>query len=178
MKSSVSDGQRSIELAGVDVDGTPVSFVKVIEVLLDGKVARRIEEYNEKFNLKTDVSLKRLDLRLHFLGHYNEVPLDLSYEFKDTESPTNVLFKMKYNPLIGQWKVSQGEKDTPPSSPKSSTLQCEIPPEKLAALPSKELKEILQAHGVDTSSFFEKQELIDAINANREQGKQVHLSSE
>jgi len=101
------------KLHGVDVDNTPVSFVKQADITCEKEVYSLT---NEPF-LLTETSIKRKTsndmnflIKLEFMGHYAEPELQLEYRF-DTKVPQRKKLLLCYNPFQRQWKVSEEAED-------------------------------------------------------------------
>jgi len=107
--------KMKVKLFGVDVDGTPVTFIKAVE-LPKKKKSETIEPNLDIFAFKTSKKKKSIDVVLHFYGHYNEPSLNITLSTKPNSSSTYTLL---YNPLTGVWKVVSPESQTESAESKS-----------------------------------------------------------
>jgi len=109
-----------IRVAGIDSDGTPASYIKRLEYSLGGKLQKLKEE---PFQIEVAPNTSKLDLKIHFMGHYLEPPLDIHHQIGLTDSKSN--FVLEYSPLIGQWTVTEdkGNTDNISSSMKDMVIE-------------------------------------------------------
>lgn len=101
---TVGDGRHQLTLCGVDVDGTPVSFLQSVSLEYSRRPAR-----TEPFvlNFRRDLELGApLKLELEFMGHYGEPNLELAYTYGGGELEKN-MYLLEYNPYTGEWKTTQ-----------------------------------------------------------------------
>ncbi len=125
--------REAIRLAirGVDVDGIPSSFLHHVDWMnrawmeREGSVRKAaasldVEPFSIQLertrNVRKDVdddtfgSLD-IDLRLVFMGHYNEPSLTLTHTVGGVRSQSSsVLYLLDYNPLTGEWRVKKKKK--------------------------------------------------------------------
>ncbi|KAL8669268.1 MAG: hypothetical protein Q9168_006130 [Polycauliona sp. 1 TL-2023] len=105
--------RKQLTVLGVDVDGTPVTFLKSVRLDYNRRTAR-----SEPFVIDFRGALSAgtvLKLELEFMGHYNEPNLEICHEYME-EGET--LYLLEYNPYTGDWnttkednvEVSGGEK--------------------------------------------------------------------
>ncbi|KAL9631612.1 MAG: hypothetical protein Q9204_004159, partial [Flavoplaca sp. TL-2023a] len=101
---SSGDERRRLTVSGVDIDGTPITFLKSIKLVYNRRIAR-----SEPFvidirgNLDTGTALK---LELEFMGHYGEPNLEVTYKYtggKDAE----ILYLLEYHPYNREWHTAE-----------------------------------------------------------------------
>jgi mono-ADP-ribosyltransferase sirtuin 6 len=100
-------GQRlRVRVEGVDVDGTPVSFLRSVRLANNRRVVKA-EPF--VFDLKGDFGDGGLALmlELEFMGHYGEPNLELVHLGQREELGNPVLYLLHYNPYNGEWKTSR-----------------------------------------------------------------------
>lgn len=99
-----AEERHQLKLYGIDVDGTPVSFLQSAKLEHSRRVAR-----SEPFVISIRDSLEygsQLKLELEFMGHYGEPNLVIVHEFKG-EADRKSLYLLEYNPRSGEWKTSK-----------------------------------------------------------------------
>ncbi|KAI2609377.1 DHS-like NAD/FAD-binding domain-containing protein [Hypoxylon fragiforme] len=99
---TTGDDRRQLRVCGVDVDGTPVSFLRSVKLEYNRRVAR-----SEPFviNFRGDVEPgTELVLQLEFMGNYCEPDLKISHEYSGDDTKT--LYFLEYNPQTREWKTS------------------------------------------------------------------------
>ncbi|KAI1136901.1 DHS-like NAD/FAD-binding domain-containing protein [Hypoxylon sp. FL0543] len=101
---STGGERQQLRVSGVDVDGTPVSFLRSVKLEYNRRVARS-EPFVINFRGAIDPGTD-LKLELEFMGHYGEPNLDITYEYKG-EDDAQALYLLEYNPLSGEWKVNK-----------------------------------------------------------------------
>lgn len=88
-------GSRKLLVRGIDVDGTPATILKRVTIG---------EEYvieKEPFELPLrKLSTGDVNIRLEFMGHYNEPPLTIQHRI-----PERHVYVLKYDPEISEWKI-------------------------------------------------------------------------
>ncbi|KAK4155840.1 DHS-like NAD/FAD-binding domain-containing protein [Chaetomidium leptoderma] len=100
-------GQRcKVVVSGVDVDGTPVSFLRSVKMVNNRRVVKA-EPF--AFDLRGDVAEEGLELQLEleFMGHYGEPNLELVHGVQDNELGVAVVYLLEYNPYNGEWKTTR-----------------------------------------------------------------------
>ncbi|KAL8866493.1 MAG: hypothetical protein Q9174_006274 [Haloplaca sp. 1 TL-2023] len=104
------DERHRVTVSGLDVDGTPATFLKSIKLSNNRRVARSepfVIDYRGACGPGTI-----LELELEFMGHYNEPDLRLSHVCSE-ESEKGSLYLLEYDPLTGQWQTTrQDDADT------------------------------------------------------------------
>jgi len=92
-------------MQGVDVDDTPVSYIKEIKVTTKGndRTMLRKEPFLYKFTPKKDE--EELDIKLEFMGHYQEPELHVAY--KTTKSSSSKMYLLSYDPFNQEWKTDE-----------------------------------------------------------------------
>ena len=99
------EGNRhQLTVCGVDVDGTPVTFLRSVKLEYNRRVARS-EPFIINFRGDLDSGMQ-LKLELEFMGHYGEPNLEIIHEYLH-EPSTQTLHLLEYNPQTGEWKVSK-----------------------------------------------------------------------
>ena len=99
-----AEDRHQLRVYGVDIDGTPVSFLRSVKLEHSRRVARA-----EPFIISIRDSLEygqQLKLELEFMGHYNEPNLIVAHEFM-SEIKQQSLYLLEYNPQNGEWKTSK-----------------------------------------------------------------------
>ncbi|KAF4455691.1 NAD-dependent deacetylase sirtuin-6 [Fusarium albosuccineum] len=101
VKTDVDKNERQvIALNGIDVDGTPVSYLRSVKLEYNRRVARS-EPFT--FNFRDALSLgMELKFELEFMGHYNEPNLVIDYQVQSYGAPEAV-FDLHYDPSTGEW---------------------------------------------------------------------------
>ena len=105
LKLEITGDERwRLTVCGVDVDGTPVTFLKSIKLAYNRRIARS-EPFVIDFrgNLDTGTALK---IELEFMGHYGEPNLEITYEYtggKDAE----ILYLLEYHPYNREWHTAE-----------------------------------------------------------------------
>lgn len=98
------DERHQLTVYGVDVDGTPVTFLNSVKLEHSRRVARS-EPFVIGFrgNLDSGIQLK---LELEFMGHYGEPNLEITHEYNGKRD-AQTLYLLEYNPHAGEWKTSK-----------------------------------------------------------------------
>jgi mono-ADP-ribosyltransferase sirtuin 6 len=93
-----------VVVAGVDVDGTPVSFLRSVKMVNNRRVLKA-EPF--VFDLRGDVGEGGLEvkLELEFMGHYGEPNLELVHDVEEDGIGSAVVYLLEYNPSNGEWKT-------------------------------------------------------------------------
>jgi mono-ADP-ribosyltransferase sirtuin 6 len=95
------DGRYQLTVCGVDVDGTPVTFLRSVKLEYNRRVVRSEPfVFNFRGDLDPGIQLK---LELEFMGHYGEPNLEILLD----ESDTQTLYFLDYNLHTGEWKARQ-----------------------------------------------------------------------
>lgn len=104
---------HEIFIEGRDPDQTeiPFSLFKSIQVQTGEGNAKELTKEPFAFRISTK-NTDSILIRLHFFGHYNEVPFDLNYS-NVTEILEMEEFYLFYNPLKGQWRKTKQADDLP-----------------------------------------------------------------
>lgn len=96
-------GRQQVQVAGVDVDGTPVSFLK--EVRLEGaRRALRTEPFVASVREEVAVGAV-MRLELEFMGHYGEPGLVV--EHVHTEADGEGVYLLEYDVWTRTWEVKR-----------------------------------------------------------------------
>lgn len=96
--------RHQLKVYGIDVDGTPVTFLKSAKLEGSRRVAKS-EPYIILIRDKLD-SGSELKLELEFMGHYLEPRLTLTHEFIEEEDRRSV-YLMEYDPQQRFWSTSR-----------------------------------------------------------------------
>lgn len=97
-------GKFHLHVTGVDVDGTPSTFLRSVRCRNNRRVARAeplIIDFRGGLDPGTQV-----DLDLEFMGNYGEPSLCLSHEHGG-EADESVTYDLRYNPADGKWDYSR-----------------------------------------------------------------------
>ncbi|KAH8651559.1 NAD-dependent deacetylase sirtuin-7 [Tricladium varicosporioides] len=104
VESETKEGKHQLKVYGVDVDGTPVTFLR--SVRLEGN-RRGVNSEPATIKLPSPPEQgTEIKLELEFMGHYGEPNLEIIYEH-DPERDTETLYLLEYNPKTGEWKTSE-----------------------------------------------------------------------
>ncbi|KAF2966454.1 hypothetical protein GQX73_g7091 [Xylaria multiplex] len=99
------DKRQQLTVRGIDVDGTPATFLQSVRLDYSRRVVRS-EPF--VFNLRCPEPGTQMKLELEFMGHYNEPNLEVQYSYEDG-SNTEAHYLLEYNPNDGNWVVTQSE---------------------------------------------------------------------
>ncbi|KAG7287166.1 hypothetical protein NEMBOFW57_006671 [Staphylotrichum longicolle] len=99
-------GRCRVTVSGVDVDGTPVSFLRSVKLANNRRVLKA-EPF--VFDLREDVGERGLEvkLELEFMGHYGEPSLELCHSVEEDGVGAAVVYLLEYNPSNGEWKTTK-----------------------------------------------------------------------
>jgi mono-ADP-ribosyltransferase sirtuin 6 len=95
--------RHQLKIYGVDVDGTPATFLQSVKLAESRRVARA-EPFLINFRDELE-SGKQLKLELEFMGHYGEPNLVICHGYEEGRD-TQALHLLEYNPHTGEWKTS------------------------------------------------------------------------
>jgi mono-ADP-ribosyltransferase sirtuin 6 len=98
-----AEERHQLKVFGIDVDGTPVTFLQSVRLENSRRTAR-----SEPFTVAIRDKLARgtqLVLELEFMGHYGEPNLVVAHEFDGQARQS--LYLLEYNPRNGEWKTSK-----------------------------------------------------------------------
>ncbi|KAK8087904.1 hypothetical protein PG997_002865 [Apiospora hydei] len=100
-----SEAERhSVKVEGVDVDGTPATFLQSVKLENNRRVVRA-EPFT--INLRDELEIgAQLNFVLEFMGHYGEPTLELSHLY-DSAGAAHALYLLEYDPLTGQWTTTK-----------------------------------------------------------------------
>jgi hypothetical protein len=99
-----AEERHQLKVYGVDVDGTPVTFLQSVKLEHSRRAAR-----SEPFLIGIRDKLgygSQLKLDLEFMGHYGEPNLIVVHDFNG-EADRQSLYLLEYNPQTGEWKTSK-----------------------------------------------------------------------
>lgn len=99
---STKDDRQQLRVYGVDVDGTPATFLRSVKLEYNRRVVRS-EPFLIQFrsDIESGTSLK---LELEFMGNYGEPNLHVTHEYNGNDAETQYL--LEYDPETGEWKVT------------------------------------------------------------------------
>jgi mono-ADP-ribosyltransferase sirtuin 6 len=97
-------GRSKVVVSGVDVDGTPVSFLRAVKLVNNRRVLRA-EPF--EFDVRGAGDGLELKMELEFMGHYGEPNLEVVHVVQEAEMGSPVVYLLEYNPANGEWKTSQ-----------------------------------------------------------------------
>ncbi|KAL9110399.1 MAG: hypothetical protein Q9227_005130 [Pyrenula ochraceoflavens] len=95
-----------LRVCGVDVDGTPVTFLRSVRLADSRRVVR-----SEPFIISIRDSLShgmQLKLELEFMGHYGEPNLKIAHEYS-AEAKRQSLYLLEYSPQSREWNTTKQE---------------------------------------------------------------------
>jgi hypothetical protein len=99
-----AEERHQVKVYGIDVDGTPVTFLQSVK-LEDSRRPARTEPF--LIALRDQLQLgSQLNLELEFMGHYGEPNLIISHEFNGVAN-SQCLYLLEYNPQSGEWRTSK-----------------------------------------------------------------------
>ncbi|KAI1505183.1 NAD-dependent deacetylase sirtuin-7 [Biscogniauxia marginata] len=104
---TVGDERYQLTVTGVDVDGTPVTYLRSVKLDHNRRLVR-----SEPFVINFRGGLEpgtELNLTLEFMGHYGEPNLDI-VQYYDSEARAETFYLLEYNPQNGLWTTTR--KDT------------------------------------------------------------------
>lgn len=97
-------GKFQIHITGVDVDGTPVTFLRSVSCRNNRRVSRAeplIIDFRGGLDPGTQV-----ELELEFMGNYGEPNLLLRHEHVG-QADGSVMYDLRYNPADGKWDYNR-----------------------------------------------------------------------
>lgn len=97
-------GRFRITVHGVDVDGTPASFLQSVKCANNRRLVRA-EPFDIDFRGFPDAGTQ-VQLELHFMGHYGEPNLDVTYTYGGLDIDEAV-YDLQYDPATGKWVVDR-----------------------------------------------------------------------
>lgn len=101
---TTGDERHQLSVHGVDVDGTPVTFLRAVKLINNRRVAQS-EPF--QFDFRGAVTPEtEFTFELEFMGHYGEPNLEVVFTPPDGHQ-ARTLYLMGYNPATGDWQVSQ-----------------------------------------------------------------------
>ncbi|KAH7129477.1 DHS-like NAD/FAD-binding domain-containing protein [Dactylonectria estremocensis] len=101
---SPSDSRHELTVGGVDVDGTPVTFLQSVK-LENNRRTIRSEPFSIQFRGDLVPGLE-FKVELEFMGHYEEPNLKLVHQYSH-EQDMEGLYHLEYNPYRREWKVTR-----------------------------------------------------------------------
>ncbi|KAK1450296.1 NAD-dependent deacetylase sirtuin-7 [Colletotrichum melonis] len=106
---AVGEERYQLTARGVDVDGTPASFLQSVRMQGNRRVAR-----NEPFTIpfRSELAAEaKIMAELEFMGHYGEPVLEIGMEYNGEEKLER-MYLLEYDPSTGAWKVSTQDDGT------------------------------------------------------------------
>ncbi|KAJ4391518.1 hypothetical protein N0V93_005136 [Gnomoniopsis smithogilvyi] len=97
-------GRFEVKVRGVDVDGTPASFLQSVKCANNRRVVRA-EPFDIDFRSCPEAGTE-VNLELQFMGHYGEPNLKMKYTYWARESEETV-YGLEYDPATGHWVIHQ-----------------------------------------------------------------------
>ncbi|KAK7414580.1 hypothetical protein QQX98_006608 [Neonectria punicea] len=101
---SQDENRHELTVGGVDVDGTPVTFLQSVKLENNRRLIRN-EPFAIQFRGTLDPGLE-FNLELEFMGHYGEPNLKLVHQYNGVQDAAG-LYHLEYNPYTGEWKAIQ-----------------------------------------------------------------------
>ncbi|KAL2881602.1 hypothetical protein SGCOL_003170 [Colletotrichum sp. CLE4] len=104
-----AEERYQITARGVDVDGTPATFLQSVRMQGNRRVAR-----TEPFTIPIRGELAaegEVKVELEFMGHYGEPNLEIAMEYNGEEKLER-MYLLEYDPSIGAWTVSRQDDGT------------------------------------------------------------------
>ncbi|KAF2650597.1 DHS-like NAD/FAD-binding domain-containing protein [Lophiostoma macrostomum CBS 122681] len=98
--------RHQVKVGGLDVDGTPVSFLKSVRLVGSRRAAR-----TEPFVISTRETLglgEDIKLELEFFGHYGEPDLVVRHEYTGGKEGRKV-YLLEYDPMVREWRIGEEE---------------------------------------------------------------------
>ncbi|KAF4778069.1 NAD-dependent deacetylase sirtuin-7 [Colletotrichum scovillei] len=99
----VGEERYQLTARGVDVDGTPASFLQSVRMQGNRRVART-EPFVIPFRSELAAEAKIM-VELEFMGHYGEPVLEIGMEY-NREEKLERMYLLEYDPSTGAWKIS------------------------------------------------------------------------
>ncbi|KAK1517970.1 NAD-dependent deacetylase sirtuin-7 [Colletotrichum costaricense] len=106
---AVGEERYQLTARGVDVDGTPASFLQSVRMQGNRRVART-EPFTIPFRSELAAEAKIM-AELEFMGHYGEPVLEIGMEYNGEEKLER-MYLLEYDPSTGAWKVSTQDDGT------------------------------------------------------------------
>ncbi|EEY20189.1 NAD-dependent deacetylase sirtuin-7 [Verticillium alfalfae VaMs.102] len=100
---TTGDERHVLRVRGVDVDGTPATFLRSVKIAHARRPART-EPYVIHFNTRLPVGAP-LRIELEFMGHYGEPNLEIAHEYNGVKDG-HTQYGLEYDPESGQWTTS------------------------------------------------------------------------
>ncbi|KAI1799712.1 DHS-like NAD/FAD-binding domain-containing protein [Daldinia bambusicola] len=95
--------RHRVKICGVDVDGTPATFLRSVKSEQYSRRGARAEPFLISFRSDLDLGAE-IKLELEFMGNYGEPNLEIVYEYTG-KAATEVLYLLEYDPKTGEWKT-------------------------------------------------------------------------
>ncbi|KAK1623678.1 NAD-dependent deacetylase sirtuin-7 [Colletotrichum phormii] len=104
-----AEGRYQITARGVDVGGTPATFLQSVRMQGNRRVART-EPFTIPFRGEL-AAVEEVKVELEFMGHYGEPNLDIVMEYNGEEKLERI-YLLEYDPSTGAWTVSRQDDGT------------------------------------------------------------------
>ncbi|GKT89308.1 transcriptional Sir2 family protein [Colletotrichum tofieldiae] len=101
---AVGEDRFQVGTRGVDVDGTPATFLQSVRMEGNRRVVRA-EPFVIAFRAESGGGME-LKLELEFMGHYGEPNLEIVQEYNGEEK-LEARYMLEYKPSNGEWIVSK-----------------------------------------------------------------------
>ncbi|KAI0110177.1 DHS-like NAD/FAD-binding domain-containing protein [Daldinia grandis] len=99
--------RHQLKICGVDVDGTPMTFLRSVKLEQYCRRAACTEPFAISFRSDLDIGTE-LKLELEFMGNYGEPNLEILYRHTG-ETDTEVLYLLEYDLQTGEWQMETQE---------------------------------------------------------------------
>ncbi|KAK0653038.1 NAD-dependent deacetylase sirtuin-7 [Cercophora newfieldiana] len=94
--------RHTITLRGVDVDRTPVTFIKSVKMSGNRRAVTR-EPFEINFRRKVEPG-DAIEVEVEFMGNYGEPNLTIGHVYGGETG-----YLLEYDPATGEWKVGKGD---------------------------------------------------------------------
>ncbi|KAI0545954.1 NAD-dependent deacetylase sirtuin-7 [Xylaria curta] len=101
-----TDERQQLVVQGIDVDGTPATFLQSVRLDYNRRVVRS-EPFVINFRNHPEPGT-RLKLELEFMGHYSEPNLEVEHIYGVVGSP-ETHYLLEYNPVDGNWTATESK---------------------------------------------------------------------
>ncbi|KAM0430001.1 hypothetical protein ACHAPT_006007 [Fusarium lateritium] len=97
--------RQLLTVSGVDVDGTPVSYLQSVKLGYNRRVIRS-EPFTFDFRTAPEAGTV-LEFELEFMGHYHEPNLVVDYQVQEAVDH-EAFYDLHYDPSTGEWMIIRG----------------------------------------------------------------------
>ncbi|KAL2129626.1 hypothetical protein VTI74DRAFT_7507 [Chaetomium olivicolor] len=105
VEDGAGEGRWRVAVEGVDVDGTPVSFLRAVRLVNGRRVVRQEPFVFDLRGARSGEDVMEVKLELEFMGHYGEPNLQVTHEIGEAKVGAAVVYLLEYNPDNGEWKT-------------------------------------------------------------------------